>query len=104
VAEVEERLVDIAPAPALRRVVALDDRVLRRVEMLGGVAVRRIVAAADMAAGPAQSEMHPARAGLQAFLAAARARRDTADGRDMGAVQSRAHEPASAGAAARLAR
>src|SRR5436305_899916 len=40
-------LVDIAPAPAFRRVIAFDDRVASRVEMGGGVAVRALVAAAD---------------------------------------------------------
>src|SRR4051812_26040146 len=49
-AEVEKDLVDIAPAPAFGRIVALDDRVSAAVEMRGGVAVRAVVAAADMAA------------------------------------------------------
>ena len=61
IAEVEEDLVDIAPAPAFRRIVALDDRMAGRVEMLGGVAVGRLVAAADMAAGAAEPQMHPFR-------------------------------------------
>jgi hypothetical protein len=39
VAQVEEDLVHVAPSPALRRIVALDDRVAGGVEMRGGVAV-----------------------------------------------------------------
>src|SRR5579883_1913237 len=79
IAEIEDGLVDIAPAPALRRVIALDDGVTGRLEMLGRVAVRGVVAAADMAAGTAEPEMHPDRAQLEAFLAAERAGRDIVD-------------------------
>ena len=53
IAEVEHDLVEVTPAPAFGRVIAFDDRMARLVKMLGGVAVRRIVATADMAAGPA---------------------------------------------------
>src|ERR1700761_5716015 len=50
--QVEQRFVDVAPAPALGRVIALDDRMRGGVKMFGGVLVGGIVAAADMAAGP----------------------------------------------------
>ena len=53
VAEVEYDLVDVTPPPAFGRVIAFDDRMARLVKMLRGVAVWRIVATADMAAGPA---------------------------------------------------
>lgn len=53
IAEVEHDLVDVTPAPAFGGVIAFDDRMARLVKMLRGVAVRRIVATADMAAGPA---------------------------------------------------
>ena len=53
VAEVEYDLVDVTPSPAFGRVIAFDDWMARLVKVLGGVAVRRIVATADMAAGPA---------------------------------------------------
>jgi hypothetical protein len=49
------------------------------VEMFGRVLVGGIVAAADMAAGPAEAQMQPLAAALQAFLAAERTRRDIAD-------------------------
>jgi hypothetical protein len=41
-------------------------------EVLRGVLVRRVVAAADVAAAEAKSEMHPRAAGLETFLAAVR--------------------------------
>src|ERR1700730_4204594 len=63
-AKIHCNLVDIAPSPAFRRIVALDDRVAGLVKMLGGVTVRRAVAAADMAAGPAEAQMHPRRTDL----------------------------------------
>jgi hypothetical protein len=44
----------------------------RRVEMLGGVPVFRVVATADVAAGATQAKMHPSVAHLEAFLAAVR--------------------------------
>jgi hypothetical protein len=53
IAEVEHDFVDVTPAPAFGRVIAFDDWMTRLVKMLGGVAVRRIVATADMTAGPA---------------------------------------------------
>ena len=53
IAEVEHDLVDVTPPPAFGRVIAFDDRMARLMKMLGGVAVRRITATADMAAGPA---------------------------------------------------
>ena len=59
VGQIDETLVDIAPAPAFGRIVALDDRMAAGVEMLGGVPVRRVIAAADMAAGPAQPQSAP---------------------------------------------
>src|SRR5262245_21649633 len=48
-------------------------------KMLGGVAVRGGVAAADVAGGATQPQVHPDRACLQAFLAAARAGRHVAN-------------------------
>jgi hypothetical protein len=57
------------------------------VEMLGRMLVLRIVAAADMAAAPADPEMHPLIAHLQAFLAAKRAGRDRLDLGEMPAAR-----------------
>ena len=52
------------------------------------VAVRRIIAAADMAAVPAQAQVYPLAANLQTVLAAERARQNTADARGVGAGRS----------------
>src|SRR4051812_39941988 len=73
--QVEIDFVDIAPAPAFGRIIAFDDRMARRMIMFGRVTVRGIIAAADMAAGPAQPEMHPPAASLETLLAAIGARR-----------------------------
>jgi hypothetical protein len=62
IAEVEHYLVYVTPSPAFGWVIAFDDRVTRLVKMLRGVAVRRVVATPDMAAGPAQAQMQPVRA------------------------------------------
>ena len=55
---IEKDLIDIAPSLRFRRVIFLDDRVSRGVEVLRGMTVRRTVAAADIAAGAAP-QMHP---------------------------------------------
>ena len=53
IAEIEHDLVDVTPPPAFGLIIAFDDWVPRLVKMLVGLAVRRIVTTADMAAGPA---------------------------------------------------
>src|SRR6185295_17974645 len=68
--ELHADLVHIAPAPALARLERGDDRMLRRVEMLRGVLVLRVVAAADVAAGAAKAQVQPAIAGPETLLAA----------------------------------
>ena len=52
-------VVDEAVAPVLADLVGLDHRVPRRVEVAARVAVRRFVAAADMAADEADAQVHP---------------------------------------------
>src|SRR6202007_2548078 len=83
VGKIEESLVHVAPAPGFGRIVALDDGMPGGVEMPGRVLVGRLVAAAHMPAGPADAQMHPPAADLEAFLAAACARRDVANGVEM---------------------
>src|SRR5450432_2944975 len=51
VRQIEQHFIDIAPAPPLRRIIALDDRMLGGVKMFGRVFVRRVVTAADVTAG-----------------------------------------------------
>src|SRR5712692_3146149 len=84
--QIEQDFIDITPAPPLRRIVALDDRMLRGVKMPGGVLVGRVVTAADVTAGAADPQMQPLAAAFEAFLAAERARRDAADAGDMRAA------------------
>jgi hypothetical protein len=67
--EVEHDLVDVAPAPVFRRIVAFDDRVSGLRKMRAGMAVGRLVAATDVTATPAQPKMDPGRSDGQAFLA-----------------------------------
>src|SRR5712672_1338087 len=86
VRKIEQDFIDIAPAPAFRRIVALDDRMLGGVEVLGGMLVGGIVAAADVTAAAADPQMQPLAAALEAFLATKRARRDIADAGDVSAA------------------
>jgi hypothetical protein len=79
VGEVEKDLIDIAPSPPFWRIVAFDDRVSGCMKMLSGVAIRRVVATADVTACPTQSQMYPLRTGCQALLAAASTWRHIAD-------------------------
>src|SRR4029077_1757520 len=79
-AKVQTNLVDIAPSLPFRRIVAFDDRMAGFAKMLVGVTVCRAVAAADVAARPAEAQMHPRRTKFQTFLASERARRHFTDG------------------------
>ena len=47
---------------------------MRRMEVLGRMSILRVVAATDMPAGPAQSQVHPGIAELEALLATATTR------------------------------
>jgi hypothetical protein len=47
------------------------DGVLRRMEVLSRVPILRVIAATDMPAGPAKSQVHPSIAELEALLAPA---------------------------------
>jgi hypothetical protein len=79
-AKVQTNFIDIAPSPPFRRIVAFDDGMAGLAKMLGGVTVWRAVAAADMAARPAEAQMHPGRTDLQTLLATERARCYVTDG------------------------
>ena len=48
--KLEHYLVDVTPTPVFIRLEGLDNRVVGRVEMLGGVLILRRIAAADMPA------------------------------------------------------
>src|SRR5690349_2876643 len=68
----EEQLVHEAPAPVLAPLEAPHDRVLGRMEVLGGMPPRRVIAAPDVTALLAQAEMHPMTARGETLLAACR--------------------------------
>src|SRR5260370_19133219 len=76
VRQVEQHFIDIAPAPAFRRIVAFDDWMAGGVEMRRRVLVRGIVAAPDMTAAAADPQMQPSAAALEAFLPTDPPRRD----------------------------
>lgn len=59
VRKIKHGLVDVAPAPALWRIIRLDDGMSGRAKMLGRVPIGRFIAAADMPAPSADTQMHP---------------------------------------------
>src|SRR5437016_2819427 len=61
------------------RFVGLDDRVVLRTEVRGGVPVRRVVTAADVATRHAHPEVHPLAPDAQAVLAPVATRSHVAD-------------------------
>lgn len=77
--KVDFDVIDIAPAPALRWVVAFDDGMTARFKVSAGVTMGRLIAATDMPALAAELQMHPTRSDPQAFLATKRARGDGFD-------------------------
>jgi hypothetical protein len=83
--KIEKDFVYVTPAPTFGRIVALHDRVMGGVKVLGSVPVRGLVAATDMAASAANSQVDPACPYLETFLAPARARLDCADAVEVGA-------------------
>src|SRR5262245_5116476 len=81
----ERQLVHVAPPPVLARLERADQRVVRLVEVGGGVAVGRAVAAADVATGLAHPQVDPATAHAQAVLASLGGRRHGLDFGQVGA-------------------
>lgn len=77
--------INITPAPILIRLKGLDDGMPCFMEMPGGVFILRIVAAANMTADEAQSQVDPAFAGCQAFFTSLGARLHLLDQMRMGA-------------------
>ena len=86
VPQIEKHLIRVAPAPALGRIIALDDQMTCRAIMTGCMATRRLIATTNVSAGPADSEVNPHAAGFQTLFAAARARGDIPDGAEMQAA------------------
>ncbi|GJE22891.1 hypothetical protein JHFBIEKO_3349 [Methylobacterium mesophilicum] len=73
--EIDHDRVDIAPAPAFRRVVSLDDGMPGRVKMGCRVTQGRLITAAHVTAGSTDSQVKPRAADPEAVLTASRARR-----------------------------
>ena len=74
--KIEEELVNITPPPVLPWLERLNNRMTGCMEMLGGVLILRIVAAADMPTFEADAQVHPGVADFQAILAPVGARCD----------------------------
>src|SRR2546425_4718776 len=72
----EHYLVDVTPAPVLPWLEGLDNRVVGRMEMLGGVLILRLVTATHMSTDETETQVQPAVTGLQAILAPIGTRRD----------------------------
>jgi hypothetical protein len=68
--QINEYLVDITPTPTFGRVISFYDGVAARVEMFAGMEARGLLAAANVATGAADSQVHPMAACLQALFAA----------------------------------
>ncbi len=71
-AAVEFGFVDVTPAPIFALLKTPDHGMIRGLEVRSRVLVGRRVAAADVAAGKAQSEMNPARPHFETILTAIR--------------------------------
>src|SRR5574341_68421 len=66
----KEKLVGVTPHPIFARLERTNHRVLRRAVMFRRVLVRRRIAAANVTAGQAQSQMHPVSSDAQTVFAA----------------------------------
>ena len=71
--QVDLDLIHIAPAPTFWRIVALNDRMSGGMKVFPRVLAGGLIAAANVTALPADSQMHPWTAGFKTLLAAARA-------------------------------
>ena len=86
VSQVEEHLIRVTPAPALGRIITLDDQMARRMVMSGCMTTGRLIATTNMSAASTDSKVNPYAAGFQTLFAAARARRDRPYGAEMRAA------------------
>ena len=74
VCKIEKELVDVTPAPVFPGLEGLNNRMIGRVEMLGGMRILRIVTATDMSTDKTDTQVHPGITHFQALLAAIGAR------------------------------
>jgi hypothetical protein len=71
--KLEYYLVDVTPTPVFTRLEGLDNGVVGRVKMLGGVLILRIVTATDMPAFETEAQVYPRIPDSQTILTAIRA-------------------------------
>ena len=71
--KLEHELIDRTPAPVLTRLEGLDNRVVGRVEMPGGVLILRRITATDMTTFETETQMYPRIPYSQTILTAIRA-------------------------------
>src|ERR1700694_3953508 len=74
--KLEHELVDVTPAPVFSWLEGLNDRVVGRVEMPGGMLILRRIAAADMPAFQTEAQVYPCISHFQTILTAIRTWRD----------------------------
>jgi len=73
--QVERHLIEVAIPPILPRLVRPDERMVRGLEVRGGVPTRRVVATTDVPADLAEPQVHPiVKALCQTVLASVGAR------------------------------
>jgi hypothetical protein len=70
----EHDLIDVAPDPVLSRLEGLNDWVVGRMEVLGGVLVLGRITTANVSTGETQAQVHPGITGFQTVLTAIGAR------------------------------
>jgi hypothetical protein len=83
--QIDLDLINIAPTPTFRRIVALNDRMSGGVKMLRRVLPGGLIAAANVPALPTDPQMHPWASSLKALLAASCTGLDLHDAAEMGA-------------------
>src|SRR3982750_896769 len=81
--KIERLFVDEAPTPRVRRIIRLHDWMAGLMEVSCCMLILRAVTAADVAASPADPQMHPLFAHLQALFTSVRRRRYNADFTDV---------------------
>jgi hypothetical protein len=72
----EHHLIDVTPDPVLSRLEGLNNRMVGRVEMPGGVLVLRIITAPDMSTGETEAQVDPGISNFQTVLTTIGARCD----------------------------
>jgi len=83
VRKIEHHFVNVTPAPSFRRIIGFDDGVPCCAKMFCSMSIWRLIAATNMAAGTADTQVQPGVAQFQAFFTPQSTRKNIADSRDM---------------------